>query len=69
MLHANNEQLGQDIEAAVDPDADWTQQIRQAVEAYVSHIEERPAVTLSWIRSCRRWAMLRGRCSAADYNS
>ncbi|BBZ11241.1 TetR/AcrR family transcriptional regulator [Mycobacterium branderi] len=50
LLHANNEQLGQDIEAAVDPDADWTQQIRQAVEAYVSHIEERPAVTLSWIR-------------------
>ncbi|GBE63838.1 TetR family transcriptional regulator [Mycobacterium sp. MFM001] len=50
LLHANNEQLGQDIQAAVDPDADWTQQIRQAVEAYVSHIEARPAVTLSWIR-------------------
>jgi len=50
LLHANNELLGQDIQAAVDPDADWTQQIRQAVEAYVSHIEARPAITLSWIR-------------------
>ncbi|ORV96435.1 TetR/AcrR family transcriptional regulator [Mycobacterium kyorinense] len=50
LLHANNELLGQDIQTAVDPDADWTQQIRQAVEAYVSHIEARPAVTLSWIR-------------------
>lgn len=50
LLHANNELLGQDIQTAVDPDADWMQQIRQAVEAYVSHIEARPAVTLSWIR-------------------
>lgn len=50
LLDANNEQLGADIRAAVDPDADWQQQIRQAVEAYVSHIEARPAVTLSWIR-------------------
>jgi AcrR family transcriptional regulator len=50
LLHANNERLGQDIQSAVDPDADWVQQIRQAVDAYVSHIEARPAVTLSWIR-------------------
>lgn len=50
LLDANNEQLGADIQAAVDPDADWQHQIRQAVEAYVSHIEARPAVTLSWIR-------------------
>lgn len=50
LLHADNERLGEDIRAAVDPDADWVQQIRQAVEAYVSHIESRPAVTLSWIR-------------------
>ena len=34
----------------MDPEADWQQQIRQAVEAYVDHIESRPAITLSWIR-------------------
>lgn len=50
LLDANNERLGADIQAAVDPEADWQIQIRQAVEAYVSHIEARPAVTLSWIR-------------------
>ena len=38
------------IRAAVEPDADWQTQIRQAVEAYVGHIESRPALTLSWIR-------------------
>ena len=38
------------VQAAVDPEADWHQQIRQAVEAYVGHIEARPAITLSWIR-------------------
>ena len=38
------------IRDAVDPDADWQTQIRQAVEAYVGHIESTPALTLSWIR-------------------
>lgn len=50
LLEADNEKLGDDIRAAVDSDADWGDQIRQAVEAYVSHIESRPALTLSWIR-------------------
>ncbi|KZS68844.1 TetR family transcriptional regulator [Mycobacterium kansasii] len=50
LLRADVEKLGEKISAAVDPDADWHQQIRQAVEAYVGHIESRPAVTLSWIR-------------------
>lgn len=50
LLDANNDRLSADISAAVDPDADWQHQIRQAVEAYVSHIDARPAVTLSWIR-------------------
>lgn len=50
LLRADIEKLGQSIQAAVDPDADWQQQIRQAVEAYVGHIESRPAITLSWIR-------------------
>jgi AcrR family transcriptional regulator len=50
LLRADIEKLGEDIAAGVDPEADWRQQIRQAVEAYVGHIEARPAITLSWIR-------------------
>jgi AcrR family transcriptional regulator len=50
LLLAENERLGQSIRAAVDPEADWHLQIRQAVEAYVQNIESRPATTLSWIR-------------------
>lgn len=50
LLHADVAKLGEDIRDAVDPDADWQTQIRQAVEAFVGHIEARPAITLSWIR-------------------
>jgi AcrR family transcriptional regulator len=50
LLRRNNEDLIANIQAAVDPEADWQQQIRQASEAYVDHIGSRPAVTLSWIR-------------------
>jgi AcrR family transcriptional regulator len=50
LLHADAEKLAEEIRAAVDPDADWHRQIRQAVEAYVGHIEAQPAITLSWIR-------------------
>ncbi|ORB84972.1 TetR family transcriptional regulator [Mycobacterium kansasii] len=50
LLQADVEKLGERIQAAVDPDAHWHQQIRQAVEAYVGHIESRQAITLSWIR-------------------
>jgi len=50
LLGANVEKLAECIAAAVDPDADWHRQIRQAVEAYVGYIESRPAITLSWIR-------------------
>ncbi|MCV7027689.1 TetR/AcrR family transcriptional regulator [Mycobacterium sherrisii] len=50
-LLANDlETLGARIAATVDPEADWQHQIRQAVQAYVAHIEGRPAITLSWIR-------------------
>ena len=38
-----SENLAEEIRDAVDPDADWQTQIRQAVEAYVGHIEARPA--------------------------
>ncbi|MBS4727882.1 TetR/AcrR family transcriptional regulator [Mycobacterium sp. SM1] len=50
LLRAETERLAQDIRSAVDPHADWPQQIRQAVEAYVENIASRPAITLSWIR-------------------
>ncbi|MCV7164095.1 TetR/AcrR family transcriptional regulator [Mycobacterium stomatepiae] len=50
LLAADIEKLGESIAAAVDPETDWHRQIRQAVEAYVAHIEARPAITLSWIR-------------------
>jgi AcrR family transcriptional regulator len=50
LLATDIEKLGENIAAAVDPEADWHQQIRQAVEAYVGYIESRPAITLSWIR-------------------
>jgi AcrR family transcriptional regulator len=50
LVLATIEKLAENIAAAVDPEADWHQQIRQAVEAYVGFIESRPAITLSWIR-------------------
>jgi AcrR family transcriptional regulator len=50
LLRRNNENLIATIQAAVDPEADWHRQIRQAAEAYVGHIGSRPAITLSWIR-------------------
>lgn len=50
LLNANNDELVNTIRAAVDPQAPWQEQVRQAVVAYVHTIEERPAITLSWIR-------------------
>jgi AcrR family transcriptional regulator len=50
LLRRNNEDLIASIQAAVDPEAEWQQQIRQAADAYVDHIRSRPAITLSWIR-------------------
>lgn len=50
LLRSNNEDLIARIRAAIDPDADWEQQVRHAVDAYVAHIASRPAITLSWIR-------------------
>jgi AcrR family transcriptional regulator len=50
LLRTNNEVLIANIQAAVDPEAQWQDQIRQAAEAYVDHIGSRPAITLSWIR-------------------
>jgi AcrR family transcriptional regulator len=50
LLRRNNEDLIANIQAAVDPEADWQRQIGQAAQAYVDHIGSRPAITLSWIR-------------------
>ena len=50
LLRRNNEDLITNIVSAVDREADWHQQIRQAAIAYVDHIASRPAITLSWIR-------------------
>jgi AcrR family transcriptional regulator len=38
------------ITAAVDPDAPLTDQVRQAVEAWIGCAESTPEITLSWIR-------------------
>jgi AcrR family transcriptional regulator len=50
LLRTNNEEVVATIRAAVDPEAHWQDQIRQAVLAYVDTIKSRPAITLSWIR-------------------
>jgi AcrR family transcriptional regulator len=50
LLRSNNEAMIEHIRDSVDPEADWKQQIRQAVGAYVDHIASRPAITLTWIR-------------------
>ncbi|OBJ41392.1 TetR family transcriptional regulator [Mycolicibacterium mucogenicum] len=50
LLRTNNDDLIARIRAAIDPDVDWEQQVRNAVDAYVAHIASRPAITLSWIR-------------------
>jgi AcrR family transcriptional regulator len=50
LLRTNNEDLIARIRAAIDPEAEWEQQVRSAVDAYVAHIASRPAITLSWIR-------------------
>ncbi|MFM9032697.1 MAG: TetR/AcrR family transcriptional regulator [Mycobacterium sp.] len=50
LLDANDEDLVVALREAVDADAPWQDQVRQAVSAYVRRIEATPAVTLSWIR-------------------
>ena len=50
LLREDNDALGRSIRGAVEPEAEWQLQIRQAVEAYVCAIEARPEITLSWIR-------------------
>jgi AcrR family transcriptional regulator len=50
LLMANTDEIVARVRDAVDPDAPWRDQVRQAVVAYVATIEARTAITLSWIR-------------------
>ena len=50
LLTANNEDLVARLRDAIDPAAQWQEQVRQSVTAYVQTIEANPAMTLSWIR-------------------
>ena len=38
------------VRDAVDPQAAWAEQVRQAVTAFVRTIDATPAITLAWIR-------------------
>lgn len=50
LLDIDNERMIADIRAAVDPEADWYAQVEQAIDSYVSTIESRPPIWLTWIR-------------------
>jgi AcrR family transcriptional regulator len=50
LLDALNEALRAEIAAAVDPEAPWERQVRQAVVAYVDNVASEPALSVSWIR-------------------
>lgn len=50
LLRSNNDALIARIHGNVDPEGQWDDQIRCAVEAYVAHIDTNRAITLSWIR-------------------
>jgi AcrR family transcriptional regulator len=49
LTDANAAQVRQ-ITAAVDRNAPWQSQVRQAVEAWIASAESRPPLILSWIR-------------------
>jgi AcrR family transcriptional regulator len=49
LTEANAEQVRQ-ISAAVDANAPWKNQVRQAIEAWISSGESRSSLMLSWIR-------------------
>jgi AcrR family transcriptional regulator len=50
LLDNDNEQMIADIRAAVDPDADWYTQVEQAIDSYITTVESRPPIWLTWIR-------------------
>jgi AcrR family transcriptional regulator len=50
LLTSANAEVIRQISAAVDPEAPWERQIRQAVGAWIACAESEPAIMLSWIR-------------------
>ncbi|WP_461009076.1 TetR/AcrR family transcriptional regulator [Streptomyces capparidis] len=50
LLTETNEEMVRRIERAVDPQAPWRTQVRQAIEAWIGCAQAQPALTLSWIR-------------------
>jgi len=50
LLTEANDRMIREITAATDPSAPWTDQVRQAVRAWIGCAESMPALTLSWIR-------------------
>jgi AcrR family transcriptional regulator len=50
LLTDNNGELIRAVTAAVDPNAPWYAQVRQAVEAWIAAAQSRPALMLAWIR-------------------
>jgi AcrR family transcriptional regulator len=50
LLHTANEKMRRRIETAVDAEAPWQSQVRQAVEAYIDAVAADPAIMHSWIR-------------------
>lgn len=51
LLRETNAQTVRRIAAAVEPDAPWQAQARQAVEALIDSVKSDPAIFLSWIRA------------------
>ncbi|MGH3412246.1 MAG: TetR/AcrR family transcriptional regulator [Marmoricola sp.] len=50
LLRDSHARLVGGIAAAVDPQAAWPVQIRQAIQAWIAGVQADPDVTLSWIR-------------------
>ncbi|MGW4056674.1 TetR/AcrR family transcriptional regulator [Amycolatopsis sp. NPDC004747] len=50
LLAEANRSMIQQISEAVDPQAPWKVQVRQAIETWIACAEAEPAITLSWIR-------------------
>src|SRR5215467_10272288 len=50
LLGAANTEMISRVTAAVDRGAPWVNQVRQAVESWITSTESEPAITLSWIR-------------------
>jgi AcrR family transcriptional regulator len=50
LMESANQGLQQRIAEAVDPDAPWREQARQAVDAYIEQVADKPSLSLCWIR-------------------